>query len=91
VPGLIAVIIPFTSIVATPGDAEDHVPPLTVELNVVVPGKQITSIPLNVPALTDGQFIAVQLPVPGVKQVPAPPIGVTLIVTASFGVKPFTE
>ena len=91
VPELTAVIKPVASIVATPGVAEDHVPPLIVELNVVVPGKQITSIPLNAPALTDGQFTAVQLVEPGVKQVPAPPIGVTLIVTASFGVNPFTE
>jgi hypothetical protein len=75
---------------ATLGVPLVHVPPLTVELKVVDPGKQITSIPLKVPALTEGQLTAEQVAVPDVKQVPTPPIGVTMIDTASFGFNPFT-
>jgi hypothetical protein len=79
------------SIVATVGVPLLHVPPVIVELNDEVPPTHIVCVPDKVPALNGGQFTAVQLPIPDVKQVPAPPIGVTLIVTASFGVNPFTE
>ncbi len=66
------------SIVATVGVPLLHVPPVIVELNDEVPPTHIVCVPDKVPALNGGQSIAVQLPVPGVKQLPAPPIGVTV-------------
>ncbi len=37
--------------VAMVGSPLDHVPPVTVDVNVFVPAKQIVCIPLNIPAL----------------------------------------
>ena len=46
---LIPPVVEF--IVATELFEDDHVPPFTVELNVVEPPTQMACVPLNVPAL----------------------------------------
>lgn len=49
---LTPVIIPVEAlIVATPGVALVQVPPVTVELNVVVDPTQTVAVPLNVPVV----------------------------------------
>ena len=45
---MIAPVEPF--IVATPSSSLDHVPPPTVEVNVVEPVEHIACVPLTVPA-----------------------------------------
>ena len=49
---------------------EDQDPPVTVELNVVVPEIQMACVPLNVPAL--GGVVTVMVPV--AFTVPQPPV-----------------
>jgi len=57
-PPLTVVITPDVALmVATPVLPDDHVPPLTVELNVVVPPKQTDVVPLSVPV--DGGAVTV--------------------------------
>jgi hypothetical protein len=70
--------------------ADDHVPPVTDEVKVVVPLTQIISLPMSVPALGVVQFTAVHNFESDPKQAPTLPLGVTVIRTASLGFNPFT-
>ena len=51
VPALTPVTTPLAFTVAIEVFEDDHVPPLTVELKVVVEFKHIVCVPLSVPAL----------------------------------------
>ena len=75
VPAVTPVITPLAPIiVATPGVALVHVPPPTVELNVVVNPTQEVVVPLNVPALGLAVMVTVLVSVTSAH----PPVPVTV-------------
>ena len=91
VPEATGVITPVLAlIVATVGVPDVHVPPLTVEVNVVVLPIHTLCVPPKLPAVSGGQLIAVQLPLPDARHAVEEPVGVTVIATTSLGLKPLT-
>ena len=61
-------------IVATPGVADVHVPPDTVDVNVVVPPVHIPVVPLKVPALKAAATVTVLVALTSLQ----PPLPVTV-------------